>query len=847
MNTLTNAYHPIAGAYPEMMAPDGSIRPHWQGMMSQLGDYGAATVTDRWNRARRVLRQNGVTFNAFGDEEDARRPWELDPVPLMISPDEWDVLSEGLIQRVRLLNTLLIDLYGEQKLIKRGTLPSELVFANPAFYRSCQQINPPDQHYITMLAVDLARSPDGQWRVVKDQTQAPSGAGYALENRLVVSRTFPSMYRDGRVERHAGFFAALRGRLEQLSPRGNESPRIVILTPGVQSESYFEHAYLSRYLGFPLVQGNDLTVRGNQVFLKTLGGLRQVDVILRRQNDSDCDPLELDPASALGVPGLVQAAAAGEVVIANALGSGLAETPGLLPFQPMLCRQLLGEEPKLWTVPTLWCGQEKEMNQVLANLDRWVLKRAFPGPTDHTVFPRYLTPEDRESLIGRIKDDPKSFIAQENTSLSAAPCWVDGGLAPRHAMLRAFVVAKRDGWSVMPGGLVRTSSRTDTTVVSMSRGGGSKDAWVLARGEVSRFSLLPREGNEVALSRGEDNLSSRVADNLFWLGRYVQRAELQTRLLRTILRRLTEETIPDGTPELPELLRALEVITDQKPADGPIANPIQEMGRVQKYIGEVIFQHGRFSNLHHALTNASRIGSLTRDRISMDTWRILDRLDRELHGAAADDDPTEILDLLDDLLVPLSAFSGLGFESMTHGYGWRFMDMGFRLERTIMSARILKELLTAPAPYEAPVLDAVLELGSSSITYRTRYQSNVAILPLLDLLIADESNPRSVAFQLELINEHIRELSHLPRLGQLPEQILATELVHYVEDFDLSLLLALNQDGRREKLDGFLTTIVGKVQELSTLITERYLAHIESRRQFSSLMGGEIKAQEPIR
>lgn len=847
MDDLLLQYQTIAGTYPEMVDDSGTLRMHWQPMLKQLNRYGSNSITSRWKRAQRVIRQNGVTYNAFGDPKNLNRPWELDPVPLMLSPDEWDRISIGLIQRMRMLNALLGDLYGPRKLLTDGVLPAQLVLANPAFLRSCCQITPPDNQHLDMLAVDLARAPDGRWLVVKDHAQAPSGAGYALENRLVVSRTFPTMYRDCRVERLAGFFAALRKRLEELSPRKNGTPRIVILTPGASSESYFEHAYLSRYLGFQLVQGNDLTVRENKVYLKTLGGLRQVDIILRRQNDADCDPLELDPMSGFGIPGLVQAAAAGEVVVANALGSGLAETPALLPFFPMLCRHLLNEEPLLFTVPTLWCGQAAEMNQIVGTLDQWVVKRAFPGTHERTVFPGFLVPEEREALINRIKDDPTQYVAQQNTALSAAPCWVDGQLVPRHVMLRAFIVATADGYKVMPGGLVRTSSRTDTTVVSMESGGGSKDAWVPARGEVSRLSLLPNEGNNVELRRGEDNLSSRVADNLYWLGRYIQRAELQTRMLRTILRRLTEETLPDGTPELKELLRTLAVMTDHPPQGGFIEDPIRDLERTRGFIADIVFNKHLIGTLQHALKQACRIGMMVRDRISIDTWRVLDRLDHELNNAAAEAEPTELHDMLDNLLVPLAAFSGMGFESMTHGYGWRFMDMGFRLERAVMNARIFNELLVHPAPYEAPVLDSVLEVASSSMTYRSRYQSNVAILPLLDLLICDASNPRSIAFQLELINEHIRELSSLPRSGQLPEQILAMELVQLVENIDLATVTGIDSRRQRAKLADLLGHIIDRVQELSVLITERYLSHVQTSGSLTSFIGGEIPMPESYR
>ena len=840
MDSLISQYLPIPGTYSEMINPEGSVRSHWEPMIKQLSAHGAASISNRWNHARRAIRQNGITYNVSGNESDSRRPWELDPVPMMIAPDEWEHISEGLIQRMHLLNAVLADSYGEQTLLKKGVLPSELILANKAFLRSCCPIKPPDGQYLTMLAVDLARAPNGEMRVVKDRTQTPSGAGYALENRLIVSRSFPTMYRDCKIKRLAGFFSTLRDRLMELSPRKKDKPRIVILTPGMLSESYFEHAYLARYLGFPLVQGNDLTVRDNQVFLKTLGGLRQVDVILRRQNDSDCDPLELDPSSMLGIPGLVQAAISGEVVIANSLGSGLAETPALLPFYPMLCRHFLKEEPKLWTVPTWWCGQNMEMNQVIENLDDYVIKRAFAGSQERPIFPKWLLPEQREELINSIQDDPKRYIAQENTALSAAPCWVEGQLVPRHSMIRAFVVATSDGWKVMPGGLGRTSSQTDSTVVSMERGGGSKDIWIPAKDEIKKISLLPTSGNDVELSRGEDNLSSRVADNLFWLGRYIQRAELQTRMLRTILRRLTEETLPDGTPELTELLRTLGVMNDLPSEDGLIERPVVDMDRTRAFICHIIFDEGQSNNLYAALKNAKKIGATVRDRISMDTWRILDRLDTELQGAASEDDLTDIADMLDNLIVLLSAFSGLGFESMTHGYAWRFMDMGFRLERAVMSAMVMKELLTSPDQYETPVLDAMLEINSSLITYRTRYQSTVAILPLLDLLIADYTNPRSIAFQLELINEHIRELSHLPRLGQLTEQIQSEELVRFVEDFNLSMITGIDAVGNRPNLSEYLQRVIDMVQDLSVLINDRYLSHVQPTHNLSSLLGGKV-------
>jgi uncharacterized circularly permuted ATP-grasp superfamily protein/uncharacterized alpha-E superfamily protein len=822
-----------------MVAPDGAIRPHWQPMLRQLEDYGAQDIDARWLRTQRMIRENGVTFNVYDDEKGSSHPWMLDPVPLMIDPAEWEELSAGLIQRVQVLNQVVADLYSKQTLLKNNVLPSELLYANPNFLRPCCQIVPPNGQYLTLHAVDLARTPAGKWSVVKDLSQAPPGAGYALENRLMMSRTFPTMYRICGVERLASFFATLRNTLEGLASSRTQNPHIVVLTPGAHSSSYFEHAYIARYLGYPLVLGNDLTVRGNEVFLKTLAGLRKVDVILRRQADSLCDPLELSGNSLFGIPGLVQAAIDGEVAIANALGSGLAETPALLPFFPTLCRNLTGEEPKLATLPTLWCGQEKECRQVLDQFDRWVIKRAFSDPREHPIFVRALSPADRAALADRIKAEPEQFIAQESVALSSSPCWQDSQLVPRNTMLRVFIVADGAGWKVMSGGLVRTSHQADSPIVSMESGGGSKDAWVLARGAVEHMTLLPPDENAIEPSRSDANLSSRVADNLFWLGRYVQRADMYARLLRTILRRLTDESQPDAAPELAELIRALLVITNSAAEAVPITDPIKQAAESKAFIDGMIFDRARPDNLHNALINACNIGSTVRERISIDTWHILDRMHGELQSTPSGGDLPEALDMLDRLLMPLAAFSGLSSESMTHGYGWRFMDMGFRIERAVMSAQMLQELLVKPSQQEPPLLDAILEVANSSMTYRSRYQSRVILLPLLDLLLCDNTNPRSIAYQLELVRQHVSALSELSVRTELPEQVLANELMQRIEKCDLNQLIQTNAKGTRPQLKILLADVINRAQEISNLITRRYLAHVDATSKLASAVGSE--------
>ena len=472
------------------------------------------------------------------------RPWNLDAIPLMIPPSEWSQLEAGLIQRARLLNLILADLYGPQQLLRGGQIPPALVFANPGFWRPCHGVRVSGNTYLHLLAVDLARGPDGEWWVISDRTQAPSGAGYSLENRIVMAETFPDLFREFQVKRLASFFRSFRDTLLRLSPVTRDNPRVVLLTPGPFNETYFEHSYLARYLGFTLVQGGDLTVRDSRVFLKTLEGLKPVDVILRRVDDSFCDPIELRSDSFLGVAGLVEAVRAGNVTVANALGSGLIETSAFMPFFPGLSRRMLGEDLKLPSVATWWCGQPEALRYVLDNLDFLVIKPAFPSKGMEPVFGGKLGADERSRLIARIRESPHEFAGQELLNLSTVPVWSEEhGLTPRRVVLRVYLAAAGDSWVVMPGGLARVSPSIDTPVVSMQRGGGSKDTWVLSDGPVDTFSLQRPRDVPVELNRGVvSDLPSRAADHIFWLGRYAERSEHLARVLRCILIRLTGES-----------------------------------------------------------------------------------------------------------------------------------------------------------------------------------------------------------------------------------------------------------------------------------------------------------------
>src|ERR1700691_600578 len=541
---LTADYRQAPGVYDEMCVESGVLRPHWDRYIASLSSLGGKELAHRWQIARQRIRENGVSYNVYGDPLGTDRPWSLDAIPMLIPDEEWSYLEAGLIQRARLLNTILADLYGPQKLLLNGDLPAALVFGNPAFWHACHDVPVPGATYLHLLAVDLARSPDGQWWVISDRTQAPSGAGYSLENRIVMAETFPDLFREFRVKRLASFFRSFRDTLLRLSPVTRDNPRVVLLTPGPFNETYFEHSYLARYLGFTLVQGGDLTVRDSRVFLKTLEGLKQVDVILRRLDDSFCDPIELRSDSYLGVAGLVEAVRAGNVAVANALGSGLIETSAFMPFLPGLCRRMLGEDMKLPAAATWWCGQPRALRYVLDHLDNLVIKPAFPSKGMEPVFGGKLSADGRSRLIERMKDNPHEYAGQELLSLSTAPVWSEeNGLTPRRVVLRVFLAAEGDSWIVIPGGLARASSSIDTPVVSMQRGGGSKDTWVLSDGPVDTFSLQTPRDLPVTLIRGSiSELPSRAADHIFWLGRYAERSEHLARMLRCILVRLTHES-----------------------------------------------------------------------------------------------------------------------------------------------------------------------------------------------------------------------------------------------------------------------------------------------------------------
>ncbi|HEY0760624.1 MAG TPA: circularly permuted type 2 ATP-grasp protein [Acidisarcina sp.] len=852
---LTAEYRQAPGAYDEMCSPAGVLRPHWERYIASLSNLGGEELAHRWETARQRIRENGVSYNVYGDPLGMDRPWSLDAIPLLIPAEEWRRIEGGLIQRARLLNLILADLYGPQKLLRDGHIPPALVFANPAFWRACHGIKVPRDTYLHLLAVDLARSTDGQWWVLSDRTQAPSGAGYALENRIVLAETFPDLFRESQVLRLASFFRAFRETLLHLSPSRRENPRVVLLTPGPLNETYFEHSYLSRYLGFTLVQGSDLTVRDSRVFLKSLEGLKPVDVILRRMDDSYCDPLELRSDSYLGVAGLVEAVRAGNVAVANALGSGLSETSAFMPFLPGLSRRLLGEELALRSVATWWCGQPKALTYVRDNLNFLVIKPAFPSKGMEPVFGGQLPADQRDRLLAKMSAHPEDFAGQELLNISTAPVWAEDGLTPRHVVLRVYLAAAGDSWMVMPGGLARVSPTRDTPVVSMQRGGGSKDTWVLSSDPVDNFTLRPPTDHRVELNRGlTSDLPSRAAEHLFWLGRYVERSEHLSRVLRCILMRMTGEapspsqtSIPTATSpgwdSLMKLHEALDSPHSRMEKDDPQGH-LDEVRDLEEEILSLIFEEGRGDSLNANLNRAARATAQVRDRLSSDLLRVASQFGS---AARAQDSlawgyvaPGDALAVLNRCILMLASLRGIEIGNITRGPGWHFLSIGRRIERSMRLVELFRAIIVPLNPDHWQELEMLLEVADSSITYRSRYFTALQAAPVLDLIMNDDSNPRSLAFQVNSLIGHCAGLSKMPSGTGWPaaQQRQLEGAAARLFGADVQALCDVGPGAPRLELDRLLADLETALPALSEAISNTYFSHAVMERVMERPMEG---------
>ena len=795
------------GVWHEMNDARGQIRPHWQTLGVKIQRWSSEDRALIATSAERMITDLGTTFNVYSDVGCAGQPYELDPIPLLIPPSEWTQVSAGLEQRMRLIDAVLADIYGPQELLKEGLLPPDLVHASPAFLQYTRGVLPVGDRFLVTTGCDLVRSANGTWTVLRDHTSAPGGLGQVLENRNVTSNLLSDQFEELQIARLGDFFDLERRTLQSLLSRRGEMPNVVFLTPGFKHSSYFEHAYKARLLGFPLVEAADLTVRERRLFLKTLAGLRRIDGVVSRIQDEHLDPLEHWVQGGGGVPGIIEAWRTGNVALANAPGAGFATTPALMPFLPGICRKWFGEEIKLPFVETWWLSQPEIRRRVLDELHRFVLLSAFGRDELLPVRCSSLSPAARKQWIATIEERPYDFVAQLDITPSETPSLEARGIRQRPVVWRAFAVNGPEGAVVLPGGLARVGKTGQAPQLWPSHAGFTKDVWI---SDTSTNAAAKVDVNHPRPSKDRHpsalEVPSRIAEQLYWVGRYAERIELATRLLRVTLRNLSGDS---GRLQQEQLSACLTLIRGTRliPKD-VIFLPAQTLRTLSNLIHDQAARGGIPNLTRSLLVNAAA----ARDRLSDDTWRFFTRLEGVVHSPPGVPSTSELLRTLDTLILHLSAFAGMQAENMTRGQGWRFLEVGRRIERALGGLKLLKTA-AAQGEGESLLLDPLLETCDSVMTYRRRHFSRPQLDGVIDLIFFDPINPRSVAYQFGILDREITGFSGDPEFGLLPK---IREHLH-----DLSQRFTNTSAPDAPEFEKIFTSL----EVFADMITQHYFSH----------------------
>lgn len=845
-NSGAQSYATELGQARHLCLGEGGLSAQEQQLMLTLEKIGSKRLNRRRREAQRLLRENGATHNVF-DALDRIHSWQFDPVPFIISHEEWQKIEAGLIQRATLLDMVLADIYGPQTLTEKGLLPPELIFTHQGFLLPCVEMLPANRRHLNIYSANLTRGKDGRFWVLEDYTQPPLGSGYALENRIVMTRSFPRLFQNFQVHRLAMYFRALRNNLSRLAPRGKTEPHIVALTPGPGHSSYFEHAYLASYLGYTLVQGGDLVVRDGCVWLKSVGGLRQVDVILRRLDDNLCDPLELRGDSLLGVPGLLEAIRLGNVATANHIGSSVLENPALLAFLPGIARHLLGEDLLLPSVATWWCGQPRERDFVLRNLDKLVVKSIHPNSGLKSFVPGTADEAQLARWRERILANPHLFVGQEPACLSFVPSFVADKIEQRQSTLSTFVTAHEQSYVAMPGGLTRIAPQLNTDIAPQHERGISKDTWVLTPEPEKQVNFWLQAQPNQMIAPIVGSLPSRAAENLFWTGRYAERAEATARLLRSILTKLLEYNEfrdVDDRERLNHLLRALTHVTSTFPgfagadAAEKLADPRAELLSIARDIE-------RPGSLRATLRGLGRSTYAIRDRLPADAWLVVDnmRMNWNPRVPISQIGGGRLNFSVNQLILQLSAFSGLTHENMSRETAYLLLNIGRRLERALNLIALLRATLVPcyDSSMEAQMIESVLETSNSLIVFRRRYRSFMQLSTMFELLLLDKNYPRALAYQLHQLQSHI---SALPReqLIERPgmDERLIAEAISELRDTDHHHLTQLaSSDSTYALLEKLLVAQKQRLEQLLDVLTQLYFSPVLAPQQLGTDVEGK--------
>jgi uncharacterized circularly permuted ATP-grasp superfamily protein/uncharacterized alpha-E superfamily protein len=820
-------YAPIPGDYDEMLDPQGVVRPHWKVFLDRLGQFDPFEQTARSQKLRRHVRENGIAQDLFSETAALDEPWKIDLVPLILPPEEWRWLEAAMIQRARLFAAILDDIYGEQHLLRSGAIPPALVLGDRGFTRPLRGA-PAGRGRLAFYAADLARGVDGRWRIIDSHAETVAGSGFALANRVVHSHVMGDVFADCNALRLAPFFDMVQSEL--FARAGRDDAAMALLSPGPHHEDYFGHAYLARYLSLQLAEGGDLRVVGNNLYIKALEGLKPVDLILRCVEGMRSDPLELDPASSFGPPGFMQALRKHPNLAANAVGTAVAENRGFGPYLEGLCREVLGEELALIDPPRWWLGDPHARQHAFSRLGEMAIRPAQegtgrPGGAGRGIATEDLSADGLAELVTELQLHGGDYVAEELVTFSTVPSWTADGLRAKPFAVRLYAALADGEYHVMPGGIALDVGPY-RGVALHSPAGYSRDVWVLSDKTLpAHTSRLRPHLDMPAIARGGGALRSRIADNLFWLGRYAERADWTMRLARAALSRLEPDTMAAQHREA--VIAALDVLLDKD--EGVVSLPQGDNSArgVEQLVRSLMTGRGRLYGLSNTLERMHHVASLIRDRLSVELWRTLQnfRASPFWMGRALPSGPGELLDCLDEGITTLAAFNGMAAENMTRSYAWTFMEIGRRLER----ARNLSELLlalfqeTGEEAAQSSALLLVLEVADSILTYRSRYLFAPLPALVLDLLLVDETNPRGVGFQLHSISSHFNALpKSLQPAQQQDERKIVLDLCTRVQLADVHALAMADENGARLALKTLLTQLSTELPTLSEAITQRY-------------------------
>lgn len=840
-NTLFKDYFKDFKGYDEVFTSDLGVDENWDKLLDNLSNIGAKQLKDKQIEIDWLLAENGVTYNVYNDPKGLNRPWKLNIVPFIIQKKEWETIEKGIQQRSEVLNLLLNDIYGKRELIKKGIVPFEVIFSHRGFLRACDQIQYKTAKQLLIYSADLARGPDGRMWVVNDRTQAPSGMGYALENRLSINKVVPEVFGDINVEQPSSFFKDFNQLLLKAAPSNKENPTVVILTPGPHNETYFEHSYLSSFLGYPLVKGSDLVVRGGKLWMKSLKGLKQVDVVLRRVDDEFVDPLELREDSYLGVAGLMEVVRLQNVAIVNPVGSGILENPGLIPFMNSICKYFLNEELILPQIASWWCGQEKERKFVLEHLSTLVVKRIDRTHREHIYFGEFLTKEELKNLKVEILKEPYRFVAQENINFSTAPNFVDEHLEPRKIVCRTFSIAKNNGYSVMPGGLVRVAAERSELLVSNQKGGTSKDFWVVSdkkQHNIQHYSWHKTTANPFT---GINDVPSDTAENLFWSGRYLGRTIVTARYFRMVLNQMANVQFNDRKSEsesLRILFQSVTNITSTFPGftgeneDNAMQNPLKE-------IESVILDETRVGSFAQTISSFYYSYYSLRNLWSRDMWRVFDNIQKLWQNLKNEENYTipVLVKFFDRIITRLIAFMSLTEESIMVKQGLLLYFIGLQMEEAFTTIAKFRTLVIVQhsEELEYEVLESLLSSHESLNIYRYSYKSYLSIENVVSLILLDKEYAKSLTYQIKRLK---KDIDRLPNNGneEFTEcQKNINKALDKIKSLSVEELIKVDSSSNmRLQLDALMEELSDLLHATSLSISNTYFNHSYQQTQLVS-------------